>query len=428
MAINDNKIVAPVTITDPYNLLGIYPANGVFDVADIVALERPSSQGGIPGRINKWSRHKPVRYPQAAPLSDNYPQQSGGVTTYIDQWEGSGTDKNTGIRYGLQATIPHGTSIVAIHDTTFDYVAYPHPGTDYCRLSDFDGYDHNARPNLTGSQITEISADYAYLNIIINYYDSKINPTGIPIDSWLALASDKSIGDYYPAVLVTDENGSSFARLLTNGETNTITTLRVKGTSMGDVWYSLFKVKFFNDQTSSSNPPAGQSDTFPGDISIGSNLKITLFVIDRKSFEYWAGVDKVITLGDYFPIPTSIAMNVRVTSVHTAIKISNLSINLLTLDFIISVNFPDGFPQIGEKYTFRISGGEFFAAYDYEYNGDTMAPLILVSPITRPTTPGTRIYQITCTVYGVNQSGGVGIKLDSITKSMTITIPESGIL
>lgn len=93
MAIDKNKIVAPVAITDPYNLLGIYPKNGVWDVADIVALERPLLQGGRPGRINKWSRHKPVRYPQAAPLSDNYPQQAGGVTTYIDQWEGSDTDK-----------------------------------------------------------------------------------------------------------------------------------------------------------------------------------------------------------------------------------------------------------------------------------------------------------------------------------------------
>ena len=427
MAISNNKIVAPVVITDPYNLLGIYPKSGVWDVADIVGLERPLSQGGHPGRINKWSRHKPVRYPQAAPLSDNYRVEGSSATgepiiTYIDQWEGSDTDKNTGIRYGLKATIPHGTNLVAIHDTTFDYVAYPHPGTDFCRLSDFDGYDHAAKPNLLGSQITEISADYAYLDVQVDYYDSTINPTGVPIDAWLALASDKSVGDYYPAILVTTESGGSYARLLTNSEAGQITTLR-----HGGKWYSMFKVKFFNDATSSVAPP-GQSDTFPGDISIGSKLKVTLFIIDRKSFEYWTGVSTQITVADYFPIPTSIAMNVRVTSVHTAIKISNLSINLLTLDFIISVNFPDGFPQIGEKYTFRISGGEFFAAYDYEYNGDTMAPLILVSPITRPTTPGTRIYQITCTVYGVNQSGGVGIKLDSITKSMTITIPESGIL
>lgn len=28
MAIDKNKIAAPVAITDPYNLLGIYPASG----------------------------------------------------------------------------------------------------------------------------------------------------------------------------------------------------------------------------------------------------------------------------------------------------------------------------------------------------------------------------------------------------------------
>ena len=76
MAIDKNKIAAPIAITDPYNLLGIYPSNGIWDVADIVTLERPLLQGGRPGRINKWSRHKPVRYPQAAPLSDNNPAGS----------------------------------------------------------------------------------------------------------------------------------------------------------------------------------------------------------------------------------------------------------------------------------------------------------------------------------------------------------------
>ena len=33
MAIDKNKIAAPVAITDPYNLLGIYPANGVWAVS-----------------------------------------------------------------------------------------------------------------------------------------------------------------------------------------------------------------------------------------------------------------------------------------------------------------------------------------------------------------------------------------------------------
>ena len=120
----------------------------------------------------------------------------------------------------------HGTNIVAIHDTSFEYVAYPHPGTDFCRLSDFDGYDHNAEPNLTGSKIDEISADVPYLFVDINYYDTSVNSTGVPVESWLSLASDKSIGDYYPAILATDGNGSSFARLLTNTSTNTVTTLR----------------------------------------------------------------------------------------------------------------------------------------------------------------------------------------------------------
>ena len=387
MAIDKNKIAAPVAITDPYNLLGIYPSNGVWDVADIVALERPLLQGGRPGRINKWSRHKPVRYPQAAPLSDNYPQQSGGVTTYINQWEGSETDKNQGIRYGLKATIPHGTNIVTIHDTSFEYVAYPHPGTDFCRLSDFDGYDHNAKPNLTGSKIDEISADVPYLFVDINYYDTSVNPTGVPVESWLALASDKSIGDYYPAILVTDGNGSSFARLLTNTSTNTVTTLRV-----GNVWYSAFKVKFFSDGTTPPILPVGQSDTFPGEDSIGANLKVTLFLIDKKSFEYWTGVDKQITVA-------------------------------------VRISFPNGNPPVGEKYTFRISGSGFLAIYDYEYKGTGILILnIPLGTIHPDLPPGTHTYYLTCSVYGVSSSGEAGVQLDSLSKNVTFDIPDSGII
>lgn len=422
MAIDKNKIAAPVAITDPYNLLGIYPKNGVWDVADIVALERPLLQGGRPGRINKWSRHKPVRYPQAAPLSDNYPQQAGGVTTYIDQWEGSDTDKNQGIRYGLKATIPHGTNIVAIHDTSFDYVAYPHPGTDFCRLSDFDGYDHNAKPNLTGSKIDEISADVPYLFVDINYYDTSVNPTGVPVESWLSLASDKSIGDYYPAILVTDGNGSSFARLLTNTSTNTVTTLRV-----GNVWYSAFKVKFFSDGTTPPILPVGQSDTFPGEDSVGANLKVTLFLIDKKSFEYWTGVDKQITVADYFPIPTSIAMTAEINSTYTPIKIVDFT--FLSSYFQVRISFPNGNPPAGEKYTFRISGSGFLAIYDYEYKGAGILILNIPLGTTHPDLPpGTHTYYLTCSVYGVSSSGEAGVQLDSLSKNVTFYIPDSGII
>lgn len=412
MAISNNKIVTPVVITDPYNMLGVYPQTGVWDVADIVGIERPTAQGGHPGKINKWSRHKPVRYPQAAPLSENYPQQSGGVTTYVDQWEGSETDKNQGIRYGLKATIPHGTNIVAIHDTSFDYVAYPHPGTDFCRLSDFDGYDHNAEPNLTGSKIDEISADVPYLFVDINYYDTSVNPTGVPVESWLSLASDKSIGDYYPAILVTDGNGSSFARLLTNASTNTVTTLRV-----GNVWYSAFKVKFFSDGTTPPILPVGQSDTFPGKVTNGSTLKITLFLIDTKTFEYWAAADKQITVADYFPVPTSIAMTAEVTGNYTMIEITNFS--YFQGHFQIRAEFPNGTPTVGEKYAFRISGGGFTASYDYEYTGGTLFPIINVTPATYPLVSGT--YTVTCSVYAINQAGGMGAKLDTASMSVTYT-------
>lgn len=429
MAIDKNKIAAPVAITDPYNLLGIYPKNGVWDVADIVALERPLLQGGRPGRINKWSRHKPVRYPQAAPLSDNFKVEGTSGTgepiiTYIDQWEGSETDKNQGIRYGLKATIPHGTNIVAIHDTSFDYVAYPHPGTDFCRLSDFDGYDHNAKPNLTGSRIDEINADVPYLFVNINYYDDSVNPTGVPIESWLALASDKSVGDYYPAILVTDENGGSYARLLTNTSTNTVTTLRVKGTPMGDVWYSSFRVKFFNDGTVSPSPPVGQSDTFPGEDSVGANLKVTLFLIDRKSFEYWTGVSTIITLADYFPIPTSIAMTAEISSEYVYCKLVGLGGipgTYQTAAIALRFSFPNGNPPAGSKYEFEIvMKGVDSYKYVFTYQPNLVFQInVTIQELTASLPlPGIHTYTVYARVRPVDSTGQVVDKvMDSLPET-----------
>ena len=295
-------------------------------------------------------------------------------------------------------------------------MAYPHPGTDFCRLSDFDGYDHNAKPNLTGSKIDEISADVPYLFVDINYYDTSVNPTGVPVESWLSLASDKSIGDYYPAILVTDGNGSSFARLLTNTSTNTVTTLRV-----GNVWYSAFKVKFFSDGTTPPILPVGQSDTFPGEATNGSTLKITLFLIDTKTFEYWAAADKQITVADYFPVPTSIAMTAEVSSEYVYCKLIGLAGipgTYQTAAIALRFSFPNGNPPAGSKYEFEIAmkgGGSYKYVFTYQTNllfqiNATIQELTASRPL-----PGTYTYTVYARVRPVDSAGQVVDKvMDSL--------------
>ncbi len=134
--------------------------------------ERTLLQGGGSGRINQSGAginralsagRTAIR--KLSPESNPAP----GVTTYIDRvGRGSDTDKNQGIRYGLQATIPHGTNLVAIHDTTFEYVAYPAPA-DFCRLSDFDATTITQTQSYRKQNFDEISADVPYLFVDINY-------------------------------------------------------------------------------------------------------------------------------------------------------------------------------------------------------------------------------------------------------------------
>ena len=154
---------------------------------------------------------------------------------------------------------------------------------------------------------------------------------------------------------------------------------------------------------------------------------MTLFLIDKKSFEYWTGVDKQITVADYFPIPTSIAMTAEINSTYTPIKIVDFT--FLSSYFQVRISFPNGNPPVGEKYTFRISGSGFLAIYDYEYKGTGILILNIPLGTTHPDLPpGTHTYYLTCSVYGVSSSGEAGVQLDSLSKNVTFDIPDSGII
>lgn len=62
MSVNNNRISAPIGLQEVYSLLGVTPTGGLRDLAYIC--------GNSHGKINKWSKKKPIRYAQAAALTD----------------------------------------------------------------------------------------------------------------------------------------------------------------------------------------------------------------------------------------------------------------------------------------------------------------------------------------------------------------------
>lgn len=203
MANNNGIISAPIGLApDVYGVLGLAAQDGWYNLAYACCNEH--------GRINKASKIKPVRYDTPAEITPDQMRE---------------TDAANGVFYGLQMTYPFST-LPTVHNASFQYYA-PRLNVDWCRLTDFNGYDHNATfmPKVTPPKIINISG----------YGDYKIH---VQIFSWLGNGNGVSLAelnniDYknmYPCILVSSTDGSqNYAAALKNKVTGTYTPMQYNG-------------------------------------------------------------------------------------------------------------------------------------------------------------------------------------------------------
>ncbi|MDE6831920.1 MAG: hypothetical protein K2J07_04220, partial [Muribaculaceae bacterium] len=144
------------------------------------------------GRINKWSKHKPIRYDKVTPLT-------------ADERVGSPEDIAAGYYYGVRMCQRSG-SLRNLHSMTFDYRGVRR-GEDWSRLGDLDGYDRNAKPNPIGdipdTAYTDIVGSVAAVCSIV--YD-KNNTTGIDLSEAIEKTTSEEnagLGRMYPCILLT---------------------------------------------------------------------------------------------------------------------------------------------------------------------------------------------------------------------------------
>ena len=121
MSIQGSKLVAPIVIQVVYSLLCVAKTGTYYDAATICSSER----------INKWSKHKPIRYNSPLELSDALFSGTNGL------W-----GLNIPI-YTSAGTLESGFLHDLFEGTDWDYLR-TRPGTDWCRLTDFNGYNHAA--------------------------------------------------------------------------------------------------------------------------------------------------------------------------------------------------------------------------------------------------------------------------------------------
>lgn len=119
---SQGKISAPIgLIPDVYGVLGISPTNGWYDVGYACA--------NAHGKINMWAKYKPEQNAQFAALTDAQRKNNNyGIT--IPRYTSTGGPTTAGSLINA-----------LVNGVTWTYA----PPTSYFRLSDFNGYNHNAK-------------------------------------------------------------------------------------------------------------------------------------------------------------------------------------------------------------------------------------------------------------------------------------------
>lgn len=174
-----SKIQRPVSVADVRQVLGA-SSNDVGTLC-------------VNTNINKWARHKPINFPSVGVLSEA-------------DFKGSTGDIAQGIFYGLKATTFSDWG--GIHDAGYDYVGRPKGGASSpYRLTDFDGYDHYARPNLwgdvAGGETLYYNAGLAF-HVDLTYHADYDSETGVDLATFIGENVAGGLGAFYPVLVVDD--------------------------------------------------------------------------------------------------------------------------------------------------------------------------------------------------------------------------------
>lgn len=190
MGTSNGKIFKPVDASDVMRCLG-------EDSLDVGVLCRS-------GKINKWSKHKPVR------------RSTPGVLTEED-FMGNYTGEVYGLRMPSDLE-----SLIDVLEMDYEYIRPTGRPDSLFRLRDFDGYDHYARPVVIGELIDASFVDVddtITISIDVDYLMN--NTTGVDLASTLlhrpatpeeAVAA---LGNLYPCIIIKNlSNGRVYTKAM----------------------------------------------------------------------------------------------------------------------------------------------------------------------------------------------------------------------
>lgn len=221
MSVSNGTITAPINIKDPYTCLGVGASGGLYDVGYICSNKH--------GKINMWSRYKPIRGgTYGISLSEN------------GNWKG--TDGQCGIDFSGAILTSYTEVIGKVTSESYNGWGYAAPaggsGSPF-RLTDFIGYFHTATPPVHGFIVPEKVASGGTLtaNILYSRFreppeDGTYTPGSIALNEFSYRGVP--LTDYHLGIVVTDASNNYKGRSFGSGLTPC--TYSVAGLAVGSTY------------------------------------------------------------------------------------------------------------------------------------------------------------------------------------------------
>lgn len=335
MSVVNNILVGPINLVEAYNYMGAVPTNNIYDIYTLA----------LSGLINKWSKHKFIRYDKPSTLSEL-------------EFAGTVQDRVDGIFYGLKLANVGGR-IETMHEATFEYQRL-RLGTDWARLTDLNGYDKNAKPNPIGTlpEIIHVDVSPAHGVVEINY--DTYNTTGVNIADVIASMSTSGadLKDFYPCVLVTVGN-KKYCRALWNMAYD---LLNLHNSDRKYLGYTTF---YHNNTWARQWALITQG--LPG-ATDGATLTATVFfqrsigvgnggVAGDPDFREWQAVGSLIVMNTGYACPEAVAKTIQLRNLITkGLNITGGSWGRSTTLNNIMVGLSSEWIQPAEDATYTLNG------------------------------------------------------------------------
>lgn len=280
MSNSNGKITSPIGLKEVYDVLGVAKSGTYYDVGYICS--------NAHGKINMWSKYKPVRGGNA---NEN--------ETNSNWWKGQGN--NCGI------SISRINSIDSVKSSNWTYEA-PRIGTDWCRLLDFNKYNHNAEP-IIKSRISSSVVEINKFSYGSNGYNITPDTIITQSDDNLSIKDVQDLSKLYFAAAIKGGGTNNAWRQFRGG--NVITgynegvTIDISPLTNGDYQLALFL---------SDSKETNSGDYYPMPNDASNKTWVTLRIKFSAPFEFdLTHVGRTLTgtytaiadINDYFNIPGS---------------------------------------------------------------------------------------------------------------------------